>query len=384
MIDRVRRARARRTSASSCDLYHLAVNGDDVDAAIADARRPDRATCRSPTPPAAASPAPATSPSTASSADLDGRRLRRLGRPRVQAATTHRRELRLAAARAPLHSRLTRTDLTQGEPHMTHHRLHRPRHHGQPDGRPPGQGRPHGAGYNRTPGADRAAGRRRRPGAPSSIAEAVTDADVVVTMVPDSPDVAATCSPARTASSHNAKPGTLIIDFSSIRPDVTVELAEQAASSAASGCSTPRSPAARRAPRTPRCRSWSAATRPTSTPPSRSSRRSARPSCTSGRSGSGQTVKAANQLIVAGNIQLLAEAIVFLEAYGVDTEAALEVLGGGLAGSDGAGPEGQNMLDALASSPASGSTCTTRTWASSPPPPARPASSSRSARSSPS
>jgi 2-hydroxy-3-oxopropionate reductase len=52
-----------------------------------------------------------------------------------------------------------------------------------------------------------------------------------------------------------------------------------------------------------------------------------------GPSGAGQTVKAANQLIVAGNIQLLAEALVFLEAHGVDTEAAVRVLGGGLAGS---------------------------------------------------
>ena len=43
-----------------------------------------------------------------------------------------------------------------------------------------------------------------------------------------------------------------------------------------------------------------------------------------GPAGAGQTVKAANQLIVAGNIELLAEALVFLEAYGVDTEAALE------------------------------------------------------------
>jgi 2-hydroxy-3-oxopropionate reductase len=48
--------------------------------------------------------------------------------------------------------------------------------------------------------------------------------------------------------------------------------------------------------------------------------------------GSGQTVKAANQLIVAGTIELVAEAIVFLEAYGVDTEAAVKVLAGGLAG----------------------------------------------------
>ena len=39
-----------------------------------------------------------------------------------------------------------------------------------------------------------------------------------------------------------------------------------------------------------------------------------------GPNGSGQTVKAANQLIVAANIQVLAEAVVFLEAYGVDTD----------------------------------------------------------------
>jgi 2-hydroxy-3-oxopropionate reductase len=52
-----------------------------------------------------------------------------------------------------------------------------------------------------------------------------------------------------------------------------------------------------------------------------------------GPAGAGQTVKAANQLVVAGTIELLAEAIVFIEAHGVDTEAALKVLGGGLAGS---------------------------------------------------
>src|SRR4029077_18723270 len=63
-----------------------------------------------------------------------------------------------------------------------------------------------------------------------------------------------------------------------------------------------------------------------------------------GPNGSGQTVKAANQLIVAANIEVLAEAVVFLEAYGVDTKAALEVLGGGLAGSTVLNRKGQNML----------------------------------------
>jgi hypothetical protein len=63
-----------------------------------------------------------------------------------------------------------------------------------------------------------------------------------------------------------------------------------------------------------------------------------------GPAGSGQTVKAANQLIVAVNIEVLAEAVVFLEAYGVDTKAALEVLGGGLAGSTVLNRKGPNML----------------------------------------
>ena len=48
--------------------------------------------------------------------------------------------------------------------------------------------------------------------------------------------------------------------------------------------------------------------------------------------GSGQTVKAANQLIVAGVIELVSEAIVLLEAHGVDMAPAIKVLAGGLAG----------------------------------------------------
>jgi 2-hydroxy-3-oxopropionate reductase len=60
-----------------------------------------------------------------------------------------------------------------------------------------------------------------------------------------------------------------------------------------------------------------------------------------GPSGSGQTVKAANQLIAAVNI----EAIAFLEAYGLETDATLKLLGGGLAGSKVLDQKGQKMLD---------------------------------------
>jgi 2-hydroxy-3-oxopropionate reductase len=52
-----------------------------------------------------------------------------------------------------------------------------------------------------------------------------------------------------------------------------------------------------------------------------------------GPSGAGQTVKAANQLVVGGTYALIAEAIVLLEASGVDAGPALDVLAGGLAGS---------------------------------------------------
>lgn len=52
-----------------------------------------------------------------------------------------------------------------------------------------------------------------------------------------------------------------------------------------------------------------------------------------GPAGAGQTVKAANQLVVGGIYGLVAEAIVLLEASGVDPGSGLDVLAGGLAGS---------------------------------------------------
>jgi 2-hydroxy-3-oxopropionate reductase len=63
-----------------------------------------------------------------------------------------------------------------------------------------------------------------------------------------------------------------------------------------------------------------------------------------GPNGSGQTVKAANQLVVAGVIELVAEAIVLLDAAGVDAEAGLKVLAGGLAGSRVLDRKGAGML----------------------------------------
>ena len=61
----------------------------------------------------------------------------------------------------------------------------------------------------------------------TSIPDAVKEADVIITMVPDSPDVAAALR-GDDGILAGAKQGALWIDASSIRPDVAKELAEEA------------------------------------------------------------------------------------------------------------------------------------------------------------
>lgn len=197
-------------------------------------------------------------------------------------------------------------------------------------------------GFNRSQGAIDTLVAAGGQGA-GSVAEAVKDADVVITMVPDSPDVEAVVS-GRDGVFANAKAGALWIDTSSIRPDVSASLAADARA---------------------------AGLRPLDAPVSGGEAGAiggvlsimvggeqadfdaaaavldavGKTIVLVGPSGSGQTVKAANQLIVAANIQALSEAVVFLEAYGVDADAAIKVLGGGLAGSAVLNQKAQKILD---------------------------------------
>jgi 2-hydroxy-3-oxopropionate reductase len=199
-------------------------------------------------------------------------------------------------------------------------------------------------GYNRTPEKAEplvAAGGR----AAASIADAVRDADVVAVMVPDSPDVQDVLT-GDDGVFANAKQGTLVIDFSSIRPDVTVDLARQGAEQGLRVLDAPVSGGEAGAKN---------ATLSIMVGGDAADFAAARPVFEAvgktvvhvGPSGAGQTVKAANQLIVATNIQALAEAVVFLRAHGVDLDAALEVLGGGLAGSAVLSQKRQNMRDGV-------------------------------------
>jgi 2-hydroxy-3-oxopropionate reductase len=167
--------------------------------------------------------------------------------------------------------------------------------------------------------------------AAASIAEAVREADVAITMVPASPQV-------EQAVLHEGgvlesiRPGSLIIDMSTITPGTSLQVAEAAAAEGVRVLDAPVSGGEAGAVEAVLSimvggeqEAYDAAL------PLFDALGKTIVLC--GPRGSGQTVKAANQLIVAVNIEAVAEAVVFLEKSGVALTAALEVLGGGLAGS---------------------------------------------------
>ncbi|MEW1656097.1 2-hydroxy-3-oxopropionate reductase [Streptomyces sp. NPDC093707] len=167
--------------------------------------------------------------------------------------------------------------------------------------------------------------------AAASIAEAVRDADVIITMVPASPQVEAIAY-GPDGILANARSGALLIDMSSITPQTSIDLAKKAAEKGVRVLDAPVSGGEAGAVE---------AVLSIMVGGEQADFDEARPVFEAlgktivrcGPHGSGQTVKAANQLIVAVNIQACAEAVVFLEKSGVDLGAALDVLGGGLAGS---------------------------------------------------
>ncbi|MEV0596112.1 2-hydroxy-3-oxopropionate reductase [Nonomuraea cavernae] len=161
-----------------------------------------------------------------------------------------------------------------------------------------------------------------------SVAEAVADADLVITMLPDSPQVGEVVPEIL----EHARPGLLYLDMSTIRPQTSRWVAEQAA---------PRGVRALDAPVSGGERGAVDGTLSIMVGGAAEDFEAARPVLGTlgttvvhvGPPGAGQTVKAANQLVVGGIYGLVAEAIVLLEASGVDPGAGLDVLAGGLAGS---------------------------------------------------
>lgn len=164
-----------------------------------------------------------------------------------------------------------------------------------------------------------------------TISQVVADADFVFTNVTQTDDVRAVLLGDGGVVDH-ARPGALCIDHSTISPVATREIAEQLRARGLDLLDAPVSGGVRGA---------QAGTLSIMTGGSAEAHARALPllQCMGqrvvhmGPAGSGQVVKACNQIIQVVTIQGIAEAMLFARAQGVDVERMLEPLAAGFAGS---------------------------------------------------
>ena len=167
--------------------------------------------------------------------------------------------------------------------------------------------------------------------AAEGVADLARQADVIITVLPDTPDVEGVVLGAEGVLAH-ARRGSQLIDMSTVDPGLAVQIDAAARERGIRSLDAPVSGGEKGA---------IDATLAIMVGGDAESFDLARPVLVAlgstvilvGSAGAGQTVKAANQLLVGGIIELVAEAIVFLESYDVALEPAIEVLSGGLAGS---------------------------------------------------
>ncbi|GAA3525388.1 2-hydroxy-3-oxopropionate reductase [Amycolatopsis ultiminotia] len=167
--------------------------------------------------------------------------------------------------------------------------------------------------------------------AAADVADAVGDAEVVITMLPDHPQVAQVVLAPGGILDH-VRPATLLVDMSTIRPETSIEVAKAGADKGIRVLDAPVSGGQAGAEQ---------AALSIMAGGDAADFLAAKPVFDVlgttvvhvGPHGAGQVVKAANQLVVGGIYGLVAEAIVLLEASGVDAATGLDVLAGGLAGS---------------------------------------------------
>ncbi|WP_396449698.1 2-hydroxy-3-oxopropionate reductase [Actinomadura sp.] len=165
----------------------------------------------------------------------------------------------------------------------------------------------------------------------TSSADAVRDAEVVITMLPADQHVEAVILGPGGVLMH-ARPGTLLIDMSTVSPQTSRAVAAAGRERGLRVLDAPVSGGETGAVE---------GVLSIMVGGEKDDFEAARPVLEAlgrtivhvGEHGAGQVVKAANQLVVAGIIALNAEALVLMEAAGVDPEPGLTVLNGGLAGS---------------------------------------------------
>lgn len=165
----------------------------------------------------------------------------------------------------------------------------------------------------------------------ASIAEAVVDADIVISMLPDTPQVS---DVVRGPGGLLANPpkGGLFVDMSTIAPDATRAMAEELAAIGVAMLDAPVSGGPGGAKN---------ATLTIMVGGEKAAFDAALPFLKGmgttinhvGASGAGQTVKLCNQLICGINIQAICEALALGRAYGIDLDQMRTVLMGGSANS---------------------------------------------------
>jgi 3-hydroxyisobutyrate dehydrogenase len=164
-----------------------------------------------------------------------------------------------------------------------------------------------------------------------SIAQVGREASVVITMVPDTPDVLGVVEGPGGLAESMAR-GSLLIDMSTISPAETRALATRMAHRGIAMLDAPVSGG-----------SWGAqqGTLAIMVGGSPDAFRRAKPVFEAmgktithlGPSGAGQTTKLVNQILVAGTCSAVAEALVFAAANGADLLKTIEAVAGGAAGS---------------------------------------------------
>jgi 2-hydroxy-3-oxopropionate reductase len=164
-----------------------------------------------------------------------------------------------------------------------------------------------------------------------SVAETIAQAEVVITMLPDSPQVEEVAF-GDDGLLQRGRPGLIHLDMSTVKPETSRRVAQAAAVKGIAALDAPVSGGERGA--VDGTLSIMVGGRPEDFAAVRPILGVVGTTIVHvGPSGAGQTVKAANQLVVGGIYGLVAEAIVLLEASGVDPNSGLDVLAGGLAGS---------------------------------------------------
>jgi 2-hydroxy-3-oxopropionate reductase len=176
-----------------------------------------------------------------------------------------------------------------------------------------------------------------------SAAEVARASDVIITMLPDTPDVERVVL-GDDGVAFGAAPGTLVIDMSTIDPAPTRAIAQALATKGVEMLDAPVSGGEKGAVD---------GTLSIMVGGSDQAFARAKPLFEAmgtnivhvGPIGAGQVTKACNQLVVAATIEAVAEALVLAERSGVDAAKVREALLGGFAGSKILEVHGQRMLD---------------------------------------